>query len=222
MGFVNESLILVVGAKTGVNAVVVGGGIAVIGVVPGTLGGVVLKHGCEPQGGHSQIVEIVEMLAYAFQVTAVAVTWVIAVAHLAAHPAHLVVGGVAVGKAVGHEHIEHIGIRETLLAAVAARLEDEGHGLFLLLELEVEVHGAWLHPVQTHANDEVVGALQLCDAVDGHPGIVGGDGGGTDALAIDHDFERVVFESCIPVLRLNPVDIELGSLRGKSHEKHSG
>ena len=213
MRLVDELPVFVVGAESGIHSVVVGGSIAVIGVVPGAWWRVVLEHWGEPQRRHAQVGEVVKMLSDALQVAAVAVTGHLAVAQLAAHPLHLVVGGVAVGKAVGHEHIEHIGIGKALFASVVARLKFKGHGLFLLVELEVEVHGAGLHSVQTHADDEVVGTLQLCNAVDGHAWIVGGDGGGSNALAIDHDLELVVFEPCKPVFRLHPVDIEFRSLQ---------
>ena len=82
-----------------------------------------------------------------------AVAGVLTVTHLATHPFHLVVSRVAVGKAVGHEHIQHIGIRESLFALVVTSFELKRHGLILLLELKVEVHGTGFHPVHTHADD---------------------------------------------------------------------
>ena len=69
---INKAAVFVVGAETWVNAVIVGGGIAVIGALCLLVGGVVLQHGRKPQGCNAQLVEVIQVLANAFQVAPVA------------------------------------------------------------------------------------------------------------------------------------------------------
>ena len=71
MSLVAETAVVFVGAEAGIHAIVVGCGIAVIGRVA-VLGvwRVVLKHRRQPEGGHTEFLEVVQMLADAVQVAA--------------------------------------------------------------------------------------------------------------------------------------------------------
>ena len=79
------------------------------------------------------------MLAYTFEVATMAQGWLVAVGGIGSHPFHLVVGSRARGKAVGHEHIEHICIGEALAVGTShfARLELVAHLLLLFALLEL-------------------------------------------------------------------------------------
>ena len=69
----DERAILLVGAEARVYAVVVGGSVAVVGAeaVVG-VGRVVFQDRREPQGGDAELIEVVEVLADALEVAAVA------------------------------------------------------------------------------------------------------------------------------------------------------
>ena len=54
------------------------------------------------------------MLADAFEVTTVTQTWLRAVVLVRAQSLYLVVVGATGCKAVGHKHIEHVGIAESI------------------------------------------------------------------------------------------------------------
>ena len=68
--FGNKRAILLVGAIARVYAVVVGGVIAVIGAT----GHIVFEHGSEPHCRHAEVVEIVEVVLYTFEVATMAST----------------------------------------------------------------------------------------------------------------------------------------------------
>ena len=146
VGFVTQAAIFLVAAETGVNLVVVGGGITVVGALCAVVGRIVFKHGGEPQGGDTQLFEIVEVLAYAFEVAAMSQTRLRAVVLVGIHPLDLVVVGAPGGKAVGHEHIQYVGIGEAhaLVALFLACLELVVHLGFLFAVGKVEGHGAGL------------------------------------------------------------------------------
>ena len=59
------------------------------------------------------------MLTYALDITAMAQTWLRAVICVGLHARDLIVGRVAVGKAVGHEHVEHVGVGEAFALLTA-------------------------------------------------------------------------------------------------------
>ena len=109
----HESAILLVGAETRIHTIVVGGGIAVVGAVAVVgVGRVVLQHWRKPQGSNAELVEVVEVLADALEVTTMAQRRLRAILAIGVHAFNLcgVVGTLC--KAVGHEHIEHVGIGE--------------------------------------------------------------------------------------------------------------
>ena len=62
-----QCAVFLIGAEAGVNLVIVCGGITVVG----PLGLVVFEQGIEPYGGESHVVEVVEMLCDAGEVTTV-------------------------------------------------------------------------------------------------------------------------------------------------------
>ena len=109
----NECPILLIGSKPRVYTIVVGRGITMISAILAIVGRVILQHRCKPQGCHAQLVEIVEMPADAFQVATMTQARSLTVTHFVAHGLEGVVIGPTVGKAVRHQHIEHVGVAET-------------------------------------------------------------------------------------------------------------
>ena len=72
MGFVAEALVVLVAAKSGIHLVIVRGGIAVIGREAVLLiRRVILQDGGQPEGRHTELLEIVQMLADAVQIATV-------------------------------------------------------------------------------------------------------------------------------------------------------
>ena len=212
VGLITQAAVFLVGAKARVHLVVVGRGITVIGRVAMTVGRIVLQHGSEPQGGHAQLGEVVQMLADALDVAAVAQAGLRPVVLVGFHASNLVVGRIAVGKAVGHEHIEHIGDAEAH-ALVTAHLAGEQlvfHFFLAAALLEGHFHRAGLGITGIQVDEQVVGRIQAYQAVDGHACIVDGHFGITDALAIDHELHTGVFQAHIPVGWLNAVHLNCG------------
>ena len=136
---VDEVLELLVRAEAAVNLVVIRDGVAVVR----TAGHVVLLRGVEPDGGHAQVGDVVQVLFDALQVAAVAGILLGAVHLGLQHPLDHVVRRVTVGEAVGHDEVEHVLGRETLyvLAAACALLQGVRHGGGLLALLQDDVKG---------------------------------------------------------------------------------
>ena len=203
MGFTYQLAILFVRAKAGIHAVVVGGGIAVIGgETVLRVGRVVLQHGGEPEGRHAQVGEIVEMLADALHVATMSQRGLRAVVDVGAEPCYLVVVLSAGGKAVGHEQIEHVAdIKAHMLIAFHLSLfEHIVHLLHLFSCVEVQRHGAWPGIAQVEIDKQVVGRVESHQTVDGDAGIVGGDVvHPTDPLSVDHQLQTGVLHAHIPV-----------------------
>ena len=147
------------------------------------------------------------MLAYALQVAAVAQTGLRAVVLIGRHTLDLVVVGAAAGKAVGHEHVEHVGIGETAVGLAGHFADFQFEGLLegLAAHAELELHGAGLRTGEVEIDEQVVGRLKPHDAVYGHAGIVGGHFGRADALSVDHQLQRGVFHAGKPVGRFYSV-----------------
>ena len=201
---VNQLTVFLVGAEAGIYAVVVGAGIAVIGA-PGVhlVGRVVLEDGREPQGGNTQLGEVVEVLLQAFQVATVTQRRCIAVFLVGAHTLQLRVVTGRLCKAVGHQQVEHVADVEaaTLLTLHLASLQLVGHlqGL-AFLALELEGHRAGLCVLHVHVHQEIVGRVEAHQTVNLHTRIVGGHLLHiADALAIDHQLHAGVLQTHVPV-----------------------
>ena len=210
VGLVYQSAILVIGTKAGVYLVVVGGGIAMIGAEAIVVGRVVLEHRCEPQRRHAEFHEIVEVLAQSLQVTAMAQTGLATVYHIVIHALDLVVGIAATGEAVGHEHIEHVGIGETLalVTGFLPLLEFVTHALFLFADIEIERHHSWLRALEVEIDEQVVGTVEPHQTVDSHSAVVGRHLCLTDAAAINHELQTGVLHAGKPVGGFYVVDFK--------------
>ena len=88
---VNQATVFLVGAEARIHTVVVGTGITMIGGETVVVGRVVLQDGRKPQGGNTQLVEVIEVLADAFQVAAMAQAGLAAVVHIRVQAFDLVV-----------------------------------------------------------------------------------------------------------------------------------
>ena len=200
MCLVNQFPIVGIGTETRIHPIVVCGGIAVIGrEAVLVVGRIVFQHGCEPQGRHAQLLEIVQVLSDAFQIPAMTQGGLCAVFLVGVHALHLRVVVVALCKAVGHEHIEHIGIREslTVLALHLTFFQRIGHGGLLVAERESQGEHACFGTFHIQIHQQIVRRLQLHDGIDlgtpdAHLSL-------TDALAIDHQLQGMVFHIYIPV-----------------------
>ena len=141
----HELSVVVVCAEARVYAVVVGRSVSVIRTALAVVGRVVLKHGCEPQSRYAQLVEVVEVLAYAFEVAAMTQRRLLAVHAVSVQSLHVEILS-ARRKAVGHEHIEHVGVGEAhaLFALHVACLQLVLHARLALAGAEQQVHRARL------------------------------------------------------------------------------
>ena len=164
------------------------------------VGRVVLQHGREPESCHAELSEIVEVLAQALKVAAVTQRGLRAVHLIGVEALDLKVLA-ARCEAVGHEHVEHVGVGEalTVFALHVASLQlivDVG---LVLARLEAELHGAGLRVLDVHVDKQIVGTVETHERVDLHAGIVGRHLGRADVLAIHHQLNRRVLHSHIPV-----------------------
>ena len=206
VGFVGQPAVFLVGAEARVNLVVVRCGIPVVGAVAAVVGAVVFEHRRKPQRGYSELLEVVEVLAYAFQVAAVAQAGLRAVVLVGHHAFNLVVVSLARCKPVGHKHVEHVGVGEShvLVAALVAPLQLVLH----FLPREIERHLSGLRAAEVEVNEQVVGRVEPHDAVYPHPGIVGLYLGFAYVLAVNHKLQRRVFHPHIPVGGVDSVDFQ--------------
>ena len=207
---VDEAAVVGVGAEARVNAVVVGGGIAVVGRHPVLFAHVVFEDRGEPEGCHAQLVEIVEMLTHAFQVAAMTQRGLRAVDGIRHAGLLFAVVGTPLREAVGHEHIQHIRLGEAaaLLAWHLALAQLVVDGEAFLAELYVERHHARLCVFQVGIDKEIVWRIETDQRIDCHAGIGGGDlcvayaGGG------DENLHRGVFHADIPMFRFDVRDFQ--------------
>ena len=102
------------------------------------------------------------MLANTFKVATVTQTWSRAVACLVAHSLESVVLQIAVGKAVGHKHIEHVFIAEAnaFVARHSAVFQQILHLLGLLALLETHCHLTSLRTIKVEVDQQIVGRVE--------------------------------------------------------------
>ena len=140
-----------------------------------------------------------------------AVTGLAAVAHLAAHTLYAVVASVAVGKTVGHEHVEHVGISEshTTVAAHLTRLKLIFHFHCEFANGEIEFHDSRLCTCSVEVNEQIVGTVEPHNGVDFHSRIIGFHLGIANVGAIYHELKRWVFHAHKPIGWLNAFNIKI-------------
>ena len=211
MGLVAETLVVLVRSESWIYAIVVRCRIAVIGrETVLRVRRVVLQHRCEPECRHAQFLEVVQVLPDTVQVAAMPEARLRAVLHVGSHPWNLlgVVG--ALGEAVGHQHIEHVGVGESqsLLALLLARLQLELFTVHLsLFTSEVQRHRSRLRILQIHVDEQIVGRVETHQTVDLHAGIVRRHVlHVADTLSVDHQLHRGVLHPYEPVCGLNSVN----------------
>ena len=131
------------------------------------------------------------MLAYSLKVASVAQTWSRAVACLVAHVLESVVLHIAVGKAVGHEHIQHVFVAEAyaFVACHSAVFQLVLHLLGLLALLETQCHLASLCTLKVEVDQQIVGRVESCYRIDTHSGIFHFHIGVAHILAVHHKLQ---------------------------------
>ena len=214
MGLITETAVIVVSAEAGIHAVVVGGGIAMIGGISVLrIGGIVLQHRRKPQRRHTEFREVVEVFADTVQVTAMTQRRLGAVFLIVSHTLDLRIMTGSLCKAVGHQHIEHIGIGEThtLVAThlplfqpiVVSQLLTPS----LLLSFKYQGHCARLGVLQVHIDEQIVWRVEAHKAVNPDTRIISCHTGDVaDALAIHHQLHSGVLHPHVPVGGLNTVN----------------
>ena len=207
MGFVTQATILFVRAKTWVYTVVVCGCIAMIGALRAVVGRVILQNRCKPQGSYTQFFEVIEMLTYSFQVATMAQTRLCTVVPVSLHALDLVIVCATRGKAVGHQHVEYIGIAEAL-AVFTFHFAGFQFIFDLLLRLslsEVQDHLAGLGTFQIHVYQQVVGTVQSYETVNFDTWVIGCYICCLDAFSVNHELQAGIFHAGKPVARFNLV-----------------
>ena len=92
------------------------------------VGRVVLQHRCEPKSRHTQLTEIIQVLADALHITTMSQRGLRAIVDIGVHAFYLVIIRTTRRKAVGHQQIEHIADIEalSLLTLLLTGLQLEG------------------------------------------------------------------------------------------------
>ena len=206
----SKLLVLLVGSEAWIYTIVIGGSVTMIGTVLAIIRTVILQDRSKPQGGYAQLVEIIQMLADSLQVATMTKTWCRAVAGLVTHVLECIVLQIAIGKAVGHQHVEHILVRETdaLVTRHLTVLQHILHLLRLLALLEVERHLSCLGTIEIEIHQEIVRRIEAGDAIHLHTRIIHRNIGILDILSIHHQLERGILHAHIPVGRFNAAYVD--------------
>ena len=217
VSLVDELFVFGIGTEARIHTIVVGGGISMIGAIAlFVVGRVVFENRSKPKSRHTQLVEIVEMLAYALKVATMSETRLGTVLHIVAHPLDSLVMMRALCEAVGHEHIQDVGIGEP--NALFPTLLTFSEFVSYLLLVEFQGHRARLSPTEVEVYQQVIGRVKAYYAINHHTGIVGSDilhlG---NILAIYHQLKRWIFHASIPVGRIYTINL---SSRTHSHSTH--
>ena len=183
MGRLHQLLILLIGSVTGVDVIIVGAGIAVVGA----MAGVVPQQRGAPESRSAQIGNVIQMVDNALQVAAVAAHGLLPVG-LFVRIGRRVDGRVSIGKTVGDDEVDQVGGSEApplgasfgplvnlvgIAYGDAVFLENEGIGARLGLGINLQV------------DEEVIGTVGLVQGLDGHAGgSFQGDIGLADVLSV--------------------------------------
>ena len=166
MGLGNQVAVLLVRSEAGVDAVVVGAGVAVVR----SFGLVVEQQGRGPDDRCPEVGNVVQVVADTLDIAAVAAEEGFAVG-LLLRVGGRIVFGIAVGEAVGHEEVDHVRGREApaLCRTFAACRDFVGHLELPPLLREDEVVGARCgRGIDGDIDEEVVGAVGLVGRRDLH------------------------------------------------------
>ena len=149
------------------------------------------------------------MLADAVQVAAMSQRRLGTVLLVGAHTLHLRIVVGTLCKTVGHEHVQHVGIGESL-AFVARHLAVLQHIASLqclaFLRFELQCHRAGLGITQVHVNQQIVRRVEAHHAVNDGTGIVRRHRSDvTDVFSIDHQLHAGIFHAYEPVGRVYSV-----------------
>ena len=197
---IDESDVLLHRTETRVDVVVVRDGVAVVGI------GAVLLHGVEPDSRHAEVLDVVHVLHHALDVAAVAPAVTRAVGPGALQR---VVGGIAVGEAVGGDQVQNVLRTESLRARFAvARAEFEGLDGLAAGSGEGDVHRARPGIVgDVEIEEQVIGVGGLHDVLEGYAPVVDTYLLGGDVRSVDHHLQGVVLHPHPPERRIHVLDL---------------
>ena len=151
------------------------------------------------------------MFANALQVAPMSQTGLRAVANIVVHAFYLVVLGVAVGKSIGHEHVQHISIGEShaLVATHLTLLQLVFH-LFCFLSLgERQRDSAWLGILQVEVSQQIMCVGHLYHAVYLHASITGGYLSAVQVVAVHHELQTRILHPNKPIGCVNAINLYL-------------
>ena len=195
---VGESLVFGVGAVTGVHLVKIRNRVAVVRVG----GHIVFEQRIDPHACNAEVFQVVNVVADALDVAAVSSVGV-GIVGLFQHSRHIVVVGVAVGKTVGHKHIEQVLVRKTT-AALCALLDFVGNcGLALFRRAVLQENFKFFGLTDLEIQEQIIAVSHALLAHEG--GVSGVDCSlvTTDVVAINEQLQAIVLETRIPKFRLH-------------------
>ena len=188
VGLLDILTIQLVATHTGVDVVVVGTGIAVVGVVRL----VVQQEGRGPDGRHTQVGNVVEVVDDALQVATVTAVQILTVG-LLGRRGGAVDGRVAIGKAVGHQQVDDIrgGKALALGRPCTAFCQRIGDLELLVATLKEEVNlPRRSRGLNLDVEEEVVGAVGLVHFTQANPLAYQLHLTGRDLFALHQELQR--------------------------------
>ncbi len=216
-GLARQRTEVLVAAHARIGAVQVGDRIAMVGV-----GGlVVLQHRRGPQLGEAHAGDVVQVLADAGDVAAVATVRMRAIGGFG-HAGHAVVAGIAIGEAVRGDQVDRIARIEaaTLRGAGVACVQSPpmgGNHLAGFDELDVERARRCIAR-DVDGDEQVVRIVGGLHVDDGHAGARQPRCRCRDALAVDQQLDPVVAHPDPPAGRLDAFDVD-GACRRRQAEQ---
>ena len=212
VGLVDEVDVFLHGAEARIDVIVVRDGIAVVSA------GVVLLDRVEPDGGHAQVIDIVEVVHDTLDVTAVAAAGAAAVG---AGTFDGVVVRVAVCKTVRGDEVQDVIGGEALGAGFrAAGLQFEGTDRPAILAGEDDVHLARLgRRCDVQIQENVIRILSLDDVFDRDAGIGNGDLVLGDIRTVEENLQGGILHADPPERRVHVLDISTVANRSQAHGK---
>jgi hypothetical protein len=160
------------------------------------------------------------MLLYTLYIAAMTGAGLRAVYHIGLHALDVVVRGVAIGKTVGHEHIEHItGIKPLAVGSRTFTLAQfvRQHILFLAFLLQSKLNRTRLRIGDIQIDKEIILAIQAHHTVHLHTRSVGSHRRIAYPLAIKHDLQGRIFHTGKPIGRVYLVNLNLRSRHKRSY-----
>ena len=219
MRCVYQVLVGFLSSQPWVNFIMVGKGISVFS----TMGHIIFQHRIEPNGCHTQFIQIVKVVLHAQQVSPMPFEYGVAVERLVTHTRHPVIAFVTVAEAVRHDKVDEIaGINAlciTVPLAVAACLQFQWNVERVGLPVHPNLHDSGFGRSRyIQVKENIVQVLNLIHFSDTDARV--GDGetsfGIADIFAVQHQLQFRIIHTGPPAVRVALIVLVLSICSNKA------